>query len=90
MNRSVEEIIAAALKQKEYQTTYRTSERGKLRQQAYNTLHNYENKVGLWMAAGQLPNGTPFSTDDGIAAITLAREEYERKFAKLPRNTPKS
>ncbi len=84
--RTVEQIIAAGQKQREYQDNYRKSERGVKRQKAYNKLHNFENKVGLWIAAGQLPTGEPFSLADGKQAIKLAREEYEKAFGQLPVN----
>ena len=85
--RSLQQIVAAGIKQESYQETYRKSPRGILRQAAYNKLHNFENKVGRWVAAGQLPNGTVFTEADGIAAIELAREKYEKEFARLPKNT---
>ena len=85
--RSMQQIVAAGIKQENYQETYRKSPRGILRQQAYNKLHNFENKVGRWLAAGQLPDGTPFSESDAIAAVELAREKYEREFVNLPKNS---
>ena len=85
--RSLDQIISGAKKQAEYQKAYQKSPRGKARQRAYNRLHNYENKVGLWIAAGQLPDGTKFSRADGMTAIKLARETYEKAFGELPKNT---
>lgn len=48
------------------------------REKNYQTLHDFENKVGLWIAAGQLPTGEPFSFADGKQAIRLARQEYDK------------
>ncbi len=84
--RSLDQIIAAGQKQASYQETYRKSPRGVQRQKAYNKLHNFENKVGLWIAAGQLPDGSKFSREDGTTAINLARAEYEKAFGALPKN----
>ena len=85
--RSLQQIVAAGIKQESYQETYRKSPRGMARQKAYNKLHNFENKVGRWVAAKQLPDGTPFSRDDGRKAIELARAEYEKAFGALPKNS---
>jgi DnaJ-class molecular chaperone len=63
--------------------TQRSKAGRQAREKNYQKLLDFENKVGVWMAAGKLPDGSPFEKEAGHTAIRLARGEYDEYLLSL-------